>query len=324
MKESQLIFLISQPRSGSSMLQQLLLSSEKIVSKPEPWFMLSLINTYKENDTECGYNYFYAYKNFINYINHSEAGIDFLKSKIKELALDLYALSVQDNNTATYFLDKTPRYYHIVNELIDLFPDAKFIFLSRNPVAVFSSILHYNFNGNIKAMFKNDRIHDLYTAIDIISEFKQKKIKNTFFVNYENIIKKVESELKSLFDFLNLSYPEHIGRYNVSKDFAESFAVDKKSLNKHSEPVSDYLNNWKKYINTYEKKKILLEYIKSLDGDKVNILGYTNIEDEVNKIKVKKTYLNPPLAYYTKFNNSVKYQLMIKFRNLIYGKKNNS
>ena len=39
------------------------------------------------------------------------------------------------------FLDKTPRYYFICDELRRVFPKAKFIFLLRNPLAVLASIL---------------------------------------------------------------------------------------------------------------------------------------------------------------------------------------
>ena len=43
--------------------------------------------------------------------------------------------------SATYFLDKTPPYAHFLPELAQTFPEAKFIALWRNPLAVVASIV---------------------------------------------------------------------------------------------------------------------------------------------------------------------------------------
>ena len=42
---------------------------------------------------------------------------------------------------AKYFVDKTPRYVVISPEIVELFPDARFVFLLRNPLAIISSII---------------------------------------------------------------------------------------------------------------------------------------------------------------------------------------
>jgi len=54
-----------------------------------------------------------------------------------------------------FFLDKTPRYYFIIPELKNVFPEAKFIILLRNPLAVLSSILNTWFQNNLQALQKN-------------------------------------------------------------------------------------------------------------------------------------------------------------------------
>jgi hypothetical protein len=40
---------------------------------------------------------------------------------------------------ATFFLDKTPRYYYIAEEVAEIFPDARFIVLLRSPLGVVAS-----------------------------------------------------------------------------------------------------------------------------------------------------------------------------------------
>jgi len=46
-----------------------------------------------------------------------------------------------DGTEATTFLDKTPRYYYILPEIHEAFPEAHIIVLFRNPLAVLASIL---------------------------------------------------------------------------------------------------------------------------------------------------------------------------------------
>ena len=53
--------------------------------------------------------------------------------------MTLYSQAAEDG--ASYFLDKTPPYAHFLPELARTFPEAKFIALWRNPLAVVASIV---------------------------------------------------------------------------------------------------------------------------------------------------------------------------------------
>ena len=52
----------------------------------------------------------------------------------------LYSRALEGSNKS-HFLDKTPRYYFIIPELHRVFPEARYIILLRNPLAVLASIL---------------------------------------------------------------------------------------------------------------------------------------------------------------------------------------
>ena len=58
------------------------------------------------------------------------------------------------DSDSIYFLDKTPRYYLILKELEQVFPDAKFIFLFRNPVQIYASMLSTWGKDTFKVFFK--------------------------------------------------------------------------------------------------------------------------------------------------------------------------
>lgn len=296
--DSNLIFLISQPRSGSSLMQQLLLNHSSIKSEPEPWQMLSVLYSFKDNNLMEGYNPHFSNINFRRYLK--EDGLKYLKGKLKDLSLDLYNFNIKNSR---YFLDKTPRYYHIIDELYEIFPNAKYIFLVRNPVSVFNSILNYNFDGNIyDFLASGDRIDDLLLAPLKLCQAKE-KYSNNIFLSYEKVIETPEYYLKSVYSYLDIIPPENMLNYKVDEDFIKSNAVDKKSLQKHQTLTNDYSKGWEQKIDSDLKKKLILGYLEVLEkyvGREY--LGYDleKLYKKVEQYKPKKrTYFNPEFSLLT-------------------------
>jgi Sulfotransferase family len=291
MYDNQLIFLISQPRSGSSMVQQMLLSHDEIKSFPEPWQMLSLIYTYKINETLSGYNPKYATINYNNFLASTNDGIEGYKQRLKKLALSLYNEKLKD---ATFFLDKTPRYYHIIDELYELFPTAKFIFLLRNPIAVFASILDYNFKGDYhKFLSSDDRIDDLFLAPDKIMRAVE-KYSNHVFITYEEVVSSPSDTIKKLSNYLSIDFPSD-ATYTLQNEFKDSSSIDTKSLHVHNTPVPAYLDSWKKTLNTTQKKKVALGFLQKLRLNHESYFQY-DLDEVILELKnhkpLKRSYFN--------------------------------
>ncbi len=72
------------------------------------------------------------------------------------------------DNGETYFLDKTPRYYLIIPEIAQIFPDAKFIFLFRNPLQVISSVMKTWCKGTLNGLHRYN--NDLINGPQLLSE----------------------------------------------------------------------------------------------------------------------------------------------------------
>ena len=138
-----LILLISQPRSGSTLLQHILASHPQVHTVPEPWFMLHLVYGLRPSGLEAEYNAQYAYLALKGFLDETPDGESAYVEALRNVALCLYEKALEPSGKK-YFLDKTPRYYFIIPELHRIFPKAKFIFILRNPLAVLSSILEVN------------------------------------------------------------------------------------------------------------------------------------------------------------------------------------
>ncbi|MDA8819658.1 sulfotransferase [Schleiferiaceae bacterium] len=194
----QIIFLISAPRSGSTLLQKLLVTSEKINTAAEPWWLLPLLR-YKSNQGYESYNKRIASKaiqDFDAYFNKATGSS--LDSEIAKMVQEAYCLLAPDGG---YFLDKTPRYYLIVDELRELFPQAKFIFLTRNPLEILASKLSSH-NGTFHAYYKYKI--DLYQSVKSITNSLHTREDNIFHLDYNELISSESNCVKQLKSFLQL------------------------------------------------------------------------------------------------------------------------
>ncbi len=265
------------------MLQQILNSSNKIESLPEPWLMLPMAQLLKQTKhTSSSYNYHFFQVHFDKYIKDVKDGKAVLLNAIRQYGLDLYgaALKKEDN----FFLDKTPRYYHIIGELIEVFPNARIVLLVRNPLSVFSSILSYNFDGKISGFKNEPRICDLLLAPKEILKLKQHP--GVFFINYEDIVSRPQEVLPKLFEYIGISQDANqaTGTYQVDEIFASSKLIDRKSATKHNKPVEQYLTAWKKSIKDKQQKQLALQYIETLGEDTLSRLGYS-YQEVIQSIK---------------------------------------
>ncbi len=320
-----LIFLISAPRSGSSLLQQILASSKKIYTLPEPWMMLAFMQAIESEDSNTLYNNKYISINFNNYLNLIGETKYFYLKQVREFGMIFYQKAFEQNSKADYFLDKTPRYYHIIPELKISFPEAKIILLTRNPLAVFASILDYNFKGKITWLSQKDRLADIFKAPKLIADYISDD--SILWVKYENLVQQKEIELNRIAEYLGIE--DIKSHYELSENFLKSDFKDNKSLHKHSKPVDDYLYSWKKSITTSQKKRLAKEYLEKLGEvifEKLNY-DYSGTLSALQEHKVNKELLTLSLRQTSNnfgkgqsLNQLIISKAKIKTRSLCYKK----
>src|SRR3990167_3896480 len=115
-----LIFLISQPRSGSTLLQLMLSGHPDIATTSEPWIALHPVYSLKNSGIDTVYNSNLALSALRDFLKHNGVDEEFYKEQIASFLMNLYNLAIKHQNKKI-FLDKTPRYYHIINEIMDIF-----------------------------------------------------------------------------------------------------------------------------------------------------------------------------------------------------------
>lgn len=140
MTDRDLIFLVSQPRAGSTLLQRMLGRHSAVHTTTEPWLMLDPVlacmrEQVRGDHTAGGWSVL-ARDSFLKAIHDPHA----LDGGVRALGMHVYEKALAESGKQM-FLDKTPRYYGILPELAQLFPDARFIVLLRNPASVMCSVI---------------------------------------------------------------------------------------------------------------------------------------------------------------------------------------
>ena len=196
MKESNLLFLVSLPRSGSTLLQRILSSHKNIHTLPEPWLLLPLLSCYDPGIASAKYSHSHAVGAIKEFSRMSA-----FDELIRNFVLDVYDSAMPHGIDSGLFLDKTPRYYMILNTIKKMFPEAKIILLKRNPLDVLLSI--YNTYGGHAL---TNHSYDLTKGPSMIHEFRNSAQfdDQCFEVRYEDITMNTEETLTKLAHFLDL------------------------------------------------------------------------------------------------------------------------
>ena len=297
MKETgkELIFLISQPRSGSTMLQHILGGHSKIHTLPEPWLMLPLVYSLRPSGIESEYNASLASKALSEFLRGLPDGNTNYYEYLKDFSLNIYRLAIQ-NSGKEYFLDKTPRYYHIIPELSEIFPSAKFIFLIRQPLAVLSSILNVSLRRNWKGLFWKDKANDLLKAPQLILDGYHRVKDRSILVRYEDIISNPIDTVQQICSAIGIDFEEDTLEYRGKVKFNSSSFIDRKSIYQHSSPVKKYVDEWKDTFSTAQLRYIARSYIQILGEDLIQEQGYSynDILSEISPINfLEKSSLIP-------------------------------
>jgi len=125
-----LVFLLSMPRAGSTVLSLLLGNHSKVLCPPEPWFLLKVSVLTQRCYIDSAFNDELATKGTKTFLQG-----DIFIEAARSFAATAYNKHLLASGK-TIFVDKTPRYYHILPFIDQLFPKARKIWLKRDPLDV--------------------------------------------------------------------------------------------------------------------------------------------------------------------------------------------
>jgi protein-tyrosine sulfotransferase len=345
-KEVPIVFILGHGRSGTTLLQSILNGHPNISAPPEYDFIIYLyplfrkIKHWEKADILAFIDALFSDPYFSIWLINREVLTEKLLPvaghvDFPALCKILIRLTKEHKEDIKMLLDKNPINTIFTGKLMELFPDAKFIHMIRDP--------RDSVDGHIKRLksknpFFLSRRWNRYNAI--LENFKQKYPDKFFTIKYENMVRDMDGTLISLSSFFGISLsnlkkddllPEGFQSTDKNEFFqklppdvrTEVFNKIKSAHNNLSAPVNTgNIEKWKKEMSPYA-----VAVTEIITEKRAKKYGYEIEPQKNNTIKVSKYLLfKSRIVYfcwevytrwrYSNFSYNTKYRAKL-IRNII-------
>ncbi|MEM6954476.1 MAG: sulfotransferase [Myxococcota bacterium] len=269
--QEKLIFVISPPRAGSTLLQRMLGAHSEIFTHPEPHLITPLahLGFYQTVDAAPydHVNAAEAMRSFVQGLPKGEA--DYLDA-LRAYADVLYGRMLA-TSPKTRFLDKTPAYALVLDELTQIYPHAKYVVLTRHPLAVFSSYANSFYAGDWAEARRFNPVVERY--VPAMAAMLRTRPVPLCHVRYETLVARPALELERLFAHLGLeNEPEAV---NYGKTDMKAGMGDPINVGKHDRPMTRSVEKWAHELSADPAKRALAEdMIARLSDEDLATWGY--------------------------------------------------
>jgi len=229
------IFVLGMPRSGSTLVEQILSSHNNVHGAGEIQYFRKIITPviekYIENETQSSGEK----KKKISISDE-----DYLSIRKEYLNL-LSRFNVPEN----FIVDKSLLNYRFIGIILNTFPEAKIIHLKRDARAICWSIYKNNFPQSGMGFGNNmEDLASYYSSYNEMMTFWHEKFPNKIYdLNYENLTTNQEKETRKLLKYCELEWDDNCLKFHKNKravKTASSLQVRKKIYKNSSDA-------WKKY-----------------------------------------------------------------------------
>ncbi|WP_219837802.1 sulfotransferase [Paenibacillus sp. R14(2021)] len=282
-----LAFLLCTPRSGSSLATVMLQNHSKMFATQEMWFLMSLYDL--RSPQRRAYGGTGILSQFYNGILPQET----FEDASRAFALQAYNGLLQSSAGAELVIDKSPRYYYLLEFLDALFPQSKRIWLIRNPFAVLASNKKVNkqrgagfdLAGSLRHPDFDMKIADLTVGLFRYYHYFAGDNPYAHRLHYEKLVAEPRTQLTEVCRFLGTAYEEGMETYgnymnSAKSDLYFSMGVGDPFVANHKEPNQESVHIWKDVL---DKREIEL-YGRTLGARIFRELGYAGELEEAEKL----------------------------------------
>jgi len=286
--QDKLLFLIGPPRSGSTLLNRMLGAHPAIHAPVEPHLLTPLAHLgFYERVESAPYDPIISQLGIRELVGHLPGGeADYLD------ALRAYADTVYQRllgaSDAELLLDKTPAYALVLDFVARLYPEARYIVLTRHPLSIWSSIVDSFFDGDHVTAHRHNPLLERY--VPAMARFLREPPAHVHQVNYEALVTDPESEMKSLCEFIGIRFEPGMVDYGGGEQAGPARGLgDPMTVARESRPTTASLGKWAEKMTGHPDKVAQCRLIlAALDDRDVATWGYDRkaIRAELDAIDV--------------------------------------
>ena len=232
--KKKIIFICGMPRSGTTLLEQIVSSHKDVTALGETDYLSQIIE-----------------KKFQNKLNLDETIEKLFKNK-KKITDEYLSLLSDVENKYNVFSDKSLLNFKFIGFIHIFFQEAKIIVLKRkyedNLLSIYKNYLP---NRQLSWSFSEDEIYKYYQLFNEYLKFWKLIMPNSFVeVNYEDIINNNYEITKSILEYCQLSWDD-----NCLKYYKENKSpIKTASFNQASKPIyKSSINSFKNFSKYFKK-----------------------------------------------------------------------
>ena len=226
-----IIFIVGMPRSGTSLVEQIISSHSIVFGGGELSFLSNVIQKHILGNKKFN--------------NSKTNDLD----KLLKISQEEYISKISlIDSSDKYFTDKAPLNFKYIGFIKNIFPNSKIINCNRDPIDICWSNYKNFFSGTLPFSNNLDDIASFYSLYqDYIKFWKKSFVDDIYDLNYEKLIQKPEIEIQKLLSFCNLKWDENCLKHenNLRSIKTASWAQARKPIYKSAIKSSDH---YKKYL----------------------------------------------------------------------------
>tara|TARA_B100001964_G_C14262044_1_gene616212 strand:- start:198 stop:1787 length:1590 start_codon:yes stop_codon:yes gene_type:complete len=227
LNSKRLIFVVGMPRSGTSLVEQIVDSHSEVYGAGELDLLMQSVARYES--TEEGYS------TFLQTATHEHFG-SVAKYYVRTIA--------KFSPESRYVVDKNPRNYLRVGLIRLLFPEAKIVHVQRNPMATCFSCYQTKFAGAYGFSYDLEKLACYYRSYkDLMNFWNEKFPGQIYHLDYESLVLNFDRELKSLLAYLDLRYEESCSKFHQNTRVVNTASNDQVK----EQLYNSSLESWKNY-----------------------------------------------------------------------------
>ena len=225
------IFILGMPRSGTSLVEQILSSHDKVSGAGE----LPIFNNLLEQHFHTN-----------NWLKLENSLLHLSEELQQQLARE-YVDTLQSHNKSNrdFVTDKLPHNFLYIGLIKALLPDAKIIHCRRNPVDTCVSIYTTDFTALHKYAYSQVELAEYYNMyMDLMQHWRDVLPPASIYeIDYETLVSDQQTQTEKLLEYCDLEWQDSCLTFNKTRR-----VVKTASMNQVNKPVyTTSVNRWKKY-----------------------------------------------------------------------------
>lgn len=249
--QNQLIFLLSAPRSGSTLLQRMIGGHSQIYTHPEPHLISPIAHLgYYDNIDKAAFDHVNAAEALKSFVAELPRGEEDYLDALRAYTDIMYGRMLAPTGKAR-FLDKTPANSLVWPFLTKLYPHAKYLVLTRHPLAVFSSFANSFFDGDWQTAYEFNPVVERY--VGALGRMLRERPVPLYHARYEALVKEPAQSLERMFAYCGLENEEGAEEYGKGPAMKKGMG-DPIGVQQHDRPVTGSIGKWTQELRGDPKK----------------------------------------------------------------------